>query len=120
VRNGTLVVKFFLNISKKEQKKRFLERLDNPSKHWKFSEADLKERAFWDQYQAAFEDTITGTSTKHAPWWVVPSDNKWVSRAIVSAVLINQIRAIGLKRPEVSDEQRASLARARKQLLAEK
>jgi PPK2 family polyphosphate:nucleotide phosphotransferase len=120
VRNGTLVLKFFLNISKKEQKKRFLERLDNPDKHWKFSTADLKERAFWSQYQEAFEDTISHTSTKHAPWWVVPSDNKWVSRAIVSAVLVDAIRGLGLKRPQVSDEQKAALASSRKQLLAEK
>jgi PPK2 family polyphosphate:nucleotide phosphotransferase len=120
VRNGTLVLKFFLNISKKEQKKRFLERLDNPEKHWKFSEADLKERAFWDQYQEAFEETLTHTSTKHAPWWVVPSDNKWVSRAVVSAVLVDQICGLGLKRPQVSETQTAALVRSRKQLLAEK
>lgn len=120
VRNGTIVLKFFLNISKKEQKNRFLERLENPDKNWKFSDADLKERAFWSQYQEAFEDTLTHTSTKHAPWWVVPSDNKWVSRAIVSAVLVEKIRAVGLKRPQISDTQRAALARSRKQLLAEK
>jgi PPK2 family polyphosphate:nucleotide phosphotransferase len=119
-RNGTLVLKFFLNISKKEQKKRFLERLDNPEKHWKFSTADLKERAFWNQYQEAFEETISHTSTEHAPWWIVPSDNKWVSRAIVSAVLVDGIRSLGLKRPQVSEEQKAALASSRKQLLAEK
>jgi PPK2 family polyphosphate:nucleotide phosphotransferase len=119
-RNGTLVLKFFLNVSKKEQKKRFLERLENPEKHWKFSEADLKERAFWDHYQDAFEDTLTHTSTKSAPWWVIPADNKWVSRAIVSAVLVNSIRGLGLKRPQVPEAQKEALVRARKQLLAEK
>jgi PPK2 family polyphosphate:nucleotide phosphotransferase len=119
-RNGTLVLKFFLNVSKKEQKKRFLERLENPDKHWKFSEADLKERAFWEQYQEAFEDTLTHTSTKSAPWWVIPADNKWVARAVVSAVLVNQIRGLGLKRPQVSEEQLAALGKARRQLLNEK
>jgi PPK2 family polyphosphate:nucleotide phosphotransferase len=119
-RNGTLVLKFFLNVSKKEQKKRFLERLENPEKHWKFSEADLKERAFWDQYQEAFEDTLSHTSTKWAPWWVIPADNKWVARAVVSAVLVNSIRGLGLKRPEVSTEQLAALGKARRQLLNEK
>jgi PPK2 family polyphosphate:nucleotide phosphotransferase len=119
-RNGTVVLKFFLNVSKKEQKKRFLERLENPEKNWKFSEADLQERAFWDQYQAAFQDTLSHTSTKWAPWWVVPSDNKWVARAIVSAIVTRGIQGLGLKRPHVSPTQKAGLARARQQLLAEK
>jgi PPK2 family polyphosphate:nucleotide phosphotransferase len=116
-RNGTRVVKFFLNISKKEQRKRFLERLDTPEKNWKFSPADLEERKFWDDYQRAFEDTISHTSTKWAPWWVIPADNKWISRAAVSAILVDQMRALGLKRPEPPENQKAMLAKARAQLL---
>jgi PPK2 family polyphosphate:nucleotide phosphotransferase len=119
-RNGTLILKFFLNVSKKEQKKRFLERLDTPEKQWKFSLADLEERKFWDDYQRAFEETITHTSTKWAPWWVVPADNKWVARSVVSAVLARGIKSLGLKRPEPSAAQKALFAKARRQLLAEK
>jgi PPK2 family polyphosphate:nucleotide phosphotransferase len=118
-RNGTLILKFFLNISKKEQKKRFMERLDNPDKHWKFEMADLHERAVWDDYQRAFEDTLTQTSTDWAPWWVIPSDNKWVSRALVSAILTEAITGLGLKPRRVSEAQLAILQDARKQLLGE-
>jgi PPK2 family polyphosphate:nucleotide phosphotransferase len=117
-RNGTLILKFFLNLSKKEQRKRFLERLDNPDKQWKFSMDDLRERARWNDYQEAFEDTIAHTSTEWAPWWVIPADNKWVSRALVSAILTDAIKKLGLKRPQISDEQRAVLSKARRQLLA--
>ena len=117
-RNGTLILKFFLNLSKKEQRRRFLERLDNPDKQWKFSMDDLGERARWNDYQEAFEDTIAHTSTEWAPWWVIPADNKWVSRALVSAILTDAIKRLGLKRPQISDEQKAVLAKARRQLLA--
>jgi PPK2 family polyphosphate:nucleotide phosphotransferase len=119
-RNGTLVLKFFLNVSKKEQRKRFLERLDKPEKNWKFSGADLEERRFWDDYQRAFEDTLSHTSTKAAPWWVIPADNKWISRGVVSAILVEQIKSLGLKRPQVAENQEATLAKARQQLLAER
>ena len=115
--NGTLILKFFLNVSKREQKKRFLERLDRPEKNWKFSLADLEERKFWGDYQRAFEDTLSHTSTSWAPWWVIPADNKWVARAIVSAVLIDQIKGLGLKKPQVSDAQRALLVKAKQQLM---
>jgi PPK2 family polyphosphate:nucleotide phosphotransferase len=118
-RTGTLILKFFLNVSKKEQKKRFLERLERPEKNWKFSTADLEERRFWTDYQDAFEDTLSHTSTEWAPWWVVPADNKWVGRAIVSAVLIDRIKGLGLKKPQVSDAQQAELAKARRQLMQE-
>jgi PPK2 family polyphosphate:nucleotide phosphotransferase len=118
-RNGTLVLKFFLNISKKEQKKRFMDRLENPDKHWKFEMGDLHERAVWDDYQDAFEDTLTHTSTEWAPWWVIPSDNKWVSRALVSAILTEAIQGLGLKPRKVTEAQMAVLAEARKQLLSE-
>ncbi len=119
VRNGTLIVKFFLNISKKEQKKRFMDRLENPDKHWKFDIADLHDRALWDQYQQAFEDTLTNTSTPYAPWWVIPSDNKWVSRALVSAILTDAMHGLGMGPRRVSQAQLTVLAEARKQLLAE-
>jgi PPK2 family polyphosphate:nucleotide phosphotransferase len=116
VRNGTVVLKFFLHVSREEQKKRFLERLDRPEKHWKFSAADLAERAFWDDYQEAYEDALSATSTKWAPWYVVPADNKWVTRAVVADILTAAIRALDLRYPEVTNEQRKALAEARKQL----
>jgi PPK2 family polyphosphate:nucleotide phosphotransferase len=119
-RNGTLVLKFFLNVSRKEQRKRFLERLDRPEKNWKFSAADLEERRFWDDYQRAFEDTLSHTSTRAASWWVIPADNKWISRGLVSAILVDQIKSLGLKRPQMPDNQQAILAKARQQLLAER
>ena len=104
-RNGTLVLKFFLNISKKEQKKRFMDCIENPDKHWKFEMGDLHERAVWDEYQDAFEDTLTHTSTDWAPWWVIPSDNKWVSRALVSAILTEAIQGLGLKPRRITEAQ---------------
>ncbi len=116
VRNGTLVLKFFLHISKDEQKKRFLERLENPEKHWKFSAADLTERGFWDEYTKAFEDALSATSTKWAPWYVIPADHKWVSRTLISDILINSINSLKLEFPKVSEQKLASLAEARKQL----
>ncbi len=120
VRNGTLVLKFFLNVSRKEQKKRFIERLDDPDKHWKFSVADLEERKFWDAYQEAYEEMLEATSTKSAPWWVIPADHKWVSRALVSDIITREIRKLGLKRPGVTPEQQKALAKARRALVAER
>ena len=114
------MLKFFLNVSKKEQRKRFLERLDTPEKNWKFSVADLEGRQLWDDYQRAFEDTISHTSTKAAPWWVIPADNKWISRGVVSAILVDRIKSLGLKRPQVPENQKAMLAKARQQLLGER
>ena len=116
VRNGTLVLKFFLNISKDEQKKRFLERLDNPDKHWKFSEADLTERAFWDDYTKAFEEALSATSTKWAPWYVIPADHKWVSRTVIADILVTSINSLKLEFPKVSEEKTVALAEARSQL----
>ena len=115
-RNGTLILKFFLHLSKKEQKRRFLERLDNPDKNWKFSNADLKERDYWGAYQDAFEDMLRNTSTSWAPWWVIPADHKWVTRALVSAVIARRIEDLGLKRPVISAAQQRTLAGARRQL----
>ena len=115
-RNGTLILKFFLHVSKKEQKKRFLERLTNPEKHWKFSEADLEEREHWKSYRKAFEDAISATCTKKSPWWIVPADRKYVARAIVADVIVTAIQDLGLKYPKVSDEKLARLAEARAKL----
>ena len=115
-RNGTLVLKFFLHLSKDEQKKRFLERLTNPEKHWKFSEADMAEREHWKEYSKAFEDALTATSTKRAPWWIVPADRKYVARAVVADVIVNAIQDLGLKYPEVSKEKLARLAEAKAKL----
>jgi PPK2 family polyphosphate:nucleotide phosphotransferase len=119
-RNGTLVLKFFLHLSRKEQKARFMERLDKEEKHWKFSFADLKERSFWDAYQAAFEDMLRNTSTDWAPWWVIPADHKWVTRALVAGITTESIRRLGLKFPTVTAEQRRLLVRARRQLTSGK
>jgi PPK2 family polyphosphate:nucleotide phosphotransferase len=119
-RNGTLILKFFLHISKDEQKKRFLARLDDPKKHWKFSVADLQERGYWKDYMRAYEQALTATSTKWAPWFVIPANHKWVARAIVSAVLTTEIRRLKLKFPEVDEKKKLLLEDARKKLAAEK
>ncbi len=118
-RNGTVILKFFLNVSKGEQKKRFLERLDNPEKHWKFSAADMAERGYWEAYMEAYEDALIATSTEWAPWYVVPADNKWATRAIVADVLTTTLRSLDLRYPEVTQQQRESLKEARRKLEAE-
>ena len=119
-RNGTTVLKFFLHVSRKEQKKRFLERLDRPEKNWKFSVADVKERSYWNDYMAAYEDAIRATATRAAPWFVVPADNKWFTRLVVAAATVEAMDAMQLAYPKISDAQRADLARARELLLTEK
>jgi PPK2 family polyphosphate:nucleotide phosphotransferase len=119
VRNGTVVLKFYLNLSKQKQKERFLERLERPEKQWKFSAADLAERAYWDDYMAAYEDALAATSTGWAPWYVVPADNKWITRAVVADIVTTAIRDLDLKYPEVTDEQRKLLDEAKKKLAAE-
>jgi polyphosphate kinase 2 (PPK2 family) len=116
-RNGTLVLKFFLHVSKDEQKRRFLERLDNPDKHWKFSEADLAEREHWKAYQKAFEEALAATSTRRAPWYVIPADRKYVARALVADIVVEAIRGLGLEYPKVSGEHLARLAAARARLV---
>ncbi|HJZ58542.1 MAG TPA: polyphosphate kinase 2 family protein [Gemmataceae bacterium] len=118
-RNGTVVLKFFLHMSKEEQKKRLLERLENPEKHWKFSLSDLAERKRWGEYIDAFEDCISATSTEWAPWYVIPADKKWVARALVANILVSAIRGLDLSFPKVTAEQHAALARAREQLSKE-
>jgi PPK2 family polyphosphate:nucleotide phosphotransferase len=112
-RNGVLIRKFFLHVSKKEQKKRFLERLDNPDKNWKFSIGDAKERGHWDDYREAYEDMIRATATKGAPWYVVPADNKWFTRVVVAAATIDALGSLDLKFPEVDDDKKKELAAAR-------
>ena len=117
-RNGTRILKFFLNVSKKEQRKRFLKRLEDPAKHWKFSAGDLPERARWDDYMKAYEEAIRATSTKWAPWHVVPADHKWVTRAIVARTIVQAVEALKAQYPKVDSEQREAIERAKKQLEA--
>jgi PPK2 family polyphosphate:nucleotide phosphotransferase len=119
VRNGTVILKFFLHVSKEEQKRRFLERLDRPEKHWKFSPSDLQERAYWGRYMRAYEACLSATNTRWAPWYVVPADHKWVTRTVVADVVTTAIQSLDLKYPEVSDEQREFLAEAKRRLSAE-
>ena len=115
-RNGTLVLKFFLHVSKDEQKRRFLERLTNPEKHWKFSEADLAERDHWKDYQKAFEDALSATSTKRAPWHVIPADRKYVARALVADIIVTAIQDLKLEFPKVSAAKLSALTAARARL----
>ena len=115
-RNGIAVVKFFLHVSKKEQKRRFMERLDTPDKNWKFSSSDVKERQCWDEYQEAYEDMIGHTAKEHAPWYVVPADNKWFTRLVVSQAVVDALKGMNLKYPKVSGAERTALAEARRQL----
>jgi len=118
-RNGIVLRKFFLHVSKKEQKKRFLERLENPEKNWKFSVGDIKERAFWDDYMNAYEDAIRQTATREAPWYVVPADNKWFTRAVVAAVVVDTLGSLGLSYPKVDKERRTEIVEAKRALLRE-
>ncbi|NJD32146.1 MAG: polyphosphate kinase 2 family protein [Gammaproteobacteria bacterium] len=115
-RNGTLILKFFLNVSRAEQKKRFLERLDDPDKNWKFSMADARERTHWDQYMSAYEDMIRSTAAGHAPWYVVPADNKWFTRVVVAAAIIEALWSLDLHYPRVDDAKKKELAAARAEL----
>jgi len=119
-RNGVVVAKFFLNLSRKEQKKRFLERLDDSKKNWKFSMADVKERAYWKDYQAAYEDMIRNTAEKHAPWYVIPADNKWYTRLIVAAAIIDALDGLNLRFPDADKEVKKELQKISASLLAEK
>ncbi len=119
-RNGTVIRKFFLHLSKKEQKKRFLARLDEPEKNWKFSANDIHERKYWDDYQDAYEDLIRNTTTKYAPWYVVPADNKWFTRLVVSTVIVDALESLDLAYPEVAEAKRKELQAAKKLLEASK
>jgi len=118
-RNGTIVRKFFLHVSKEEQKKRFLERIERPEKNWKFSSADAKERGHWDEYMKVYEDMIRNTSTKDSPWYVVPADNKWFTRLVVASAVIDTLASLDLKYPEVEEAQLKELAEAKNLLNSE-
>jgi PPK2 family polyphosphate:nucleotide phosphotransferase len=119
VNNGTVVLKFFLNVSKAEQKRRFLARIDQPEKNWKFSAADVKERAHWDKYMAAYEDAFTHTSTQWAPWYIIPADHKWFARLLVALVIYRTLKKLDLAYPKLSEKHRAELIEARRLLDAE-
>jgi polyphosphate kinase 2 (PPK2 family) len=114
-----VIRKFFLNVSKEEQKKRFLERLENAEKNWKFSANDITERPFWDDYMTAYEDMIRHTASREAPWYVVPADNKWFTRIIVAAAVIETLDALNLRYPTVSEEKLKDLAAAKQMLIGE-
>ena len=120
VNNGTLVRKIYLNVSRKEQKRRFLERLSNPEKNWKFSAADARERRFWPAYMKAYEDAIGSTATPDAPWYVIPADNKWYTRIIVASVIIDALASLDLTYPRVTGKRLKEFAAAKKALLAER
>jgi PPK2 family polyphosphate:nucleotide phosphotransferase len=117
--NGMIILKFFLHVSRKEQKKRFLERIDDTSKNWKFSLSDLKERAFWKEYQKTYGDVISATSTKYAPWFVIPADDKWYSRLAIAAIIHRQFEKLELSYPHVNEAQKAELQRAKLKLMSE-
>jgi PPK2 family polyphosphate:nucleotide phosphotransferase len=118
-RNGIKVVKFFLHVGRDEQRERFLERIDDPSKNWKFSAADVRERRFWDDYQQAYDEAIRATSTAWAPWHVIPADRKWLMRALVSEVLVDVIDRLPISSPTLPAEEMAELQAARAELLAD-
>jgi len=119
IENDTTILKFFLHVSKDVQKKRFMDRIDDPKKNWKFSSADLKERGFWDKYQSAYEDAIANTSTKSAPWFVIPADEKWYTRYLVSNIICNELKKLDLSYPEITDTDRAALQTAKAALMNE-
>jgi PPK2 family polyphosphate:nucleotide phosphotransferase len=119
-RNGTRILKFFLNVSKEEQRKRFLERIDEPAKRWKFSMGDVAERKLWDDYMAAYEDMIRHTSTPEAPWFVVPADHKWFTRIVVAAAVVQELESLHLEYPKVTDKALKELKKAEMALKAEK
>lgn len=119
-RQGTIILKFFLNVSREEQRKRLIERLDIPEKHWKFSLADVRERGHWDNYMQAYEQAIRATATKHAPWYVVPADHKWFTRLIVASAIVEAVENLDLSYPEVDAAKRNDLATARAELAREK
>ena len=118
-RNGVLLLKFFLNVSRAEQKRRFMERLDLPQNNWKFSSADVKERGYWNDYMRAYEEAIRGTATNHAPWFVVPADNKWFTRLVVSAAIVEALENLDLAYPRIDSAKRKELAAARELLSKE-
>lgn len=119
VNNGTIVLKFFLNVSKAEQKERFLERIDRPEKNWKFSVDDAKERARWDDYMAVYEDMFNHTSTAWAPWYIIPADRKWFTRLVVAGIIYTKLEELNLQYPKVSQEKHRELLQAKAMLESE-
>jgi len=119
-RQGTIILKFFLHVSRAEQKRRFMQRLDRPEKHWKFSSADIRERGFWNDYMHAFEEAIRATATQHAPWFVVPADNKWFTRLVVAATIVEAVEKLDLSYPKISAAKKKELVAARAALAREK
>ncbi|MEH2055662.1 MAG: polyphosphate kinase 2 family protein [Nostoc sp.] len=120
VNNGIVILKFFLNVSKEEQKKRFLERIDLPDKNWKFSVDDARERTFWNEYMAVYEDMFNHTSTEWAPWYVIPADHKWFTRVVVAGIIYTQLKELNLKYPKVSEEKHQELLQAKAMLESQK
>jgi PPK2 family polyphosphate:nucleotide phosphotransferase len=119
-RNGTVIIKFFLHVSKEEQKERFLERIDDPLKNWKFSSFDVEERSFWDQYMQAYEEAIAQTASADAPWYILPADKKWFTRIAISKVIVETLKSLDLQIPELSNEDKGKLEESRKQLSSER
>jgi PPK2 family polyphosphate:nucleotide phosphotransferase len=117
---NVIFLKFFLNVSREEQRKRFLKRLDDPEKNWKFSAADVRERRYWNDYQLAYEEMLSATSTAHAPWHIIPADKKWFTRACVADIISSRIESLGLTYPKLSEKALASLAEVRQELESEK
>ena len=117
--NGTVILKFFLNVSKKEQKERFLERINNPLKNWKFSSADVKEREKWENYMKVYQEAIQATATEHAPWYVIPADKKWFTRIAISKIIVETLKSLDLKLPELSKNEQVKLEECKNQLLNE-
>ncbi|HLO87663.1 MAG TPA: polyphosphate kinase 2 family protein [Nostocaceae cyanobacterium] len=119
VNNGIVMLKFFLNVSKAEQKERFLKRIESPAKHWKFSVNDVNERAFWDDYMNAYEEVFNHTSTSYSPWYIIPADRKWFTRLVVADIICHQLQELNLHYPTVSEEHQQRLLQAKEELLAE-
>jgi len=113
VENGTIILKFFLNVSKKEQKRRFMDRINDPDKNWKFTMDDVKERSFWNDYQRAFEEAVTATNTEVAPWYIIPADHKWYMRTIVGEIIVKKLNSLPLKYPEVTTEKKEEILNAK-------
>lgn len=119
IENDTTILKFFLHVSKDVQKKRFLDRIDEPTKNWKFSSADLKERAYWNDYQSAYDDAIANTSTKSAPWFIIPADEKWFTHYLIGNIICTELKKLDLAYPEISEIEKAALQKAKERLLNE-
>ena len=117
--NGVIIIKFFLHISKEEQKKRFLKRIENPAKNWKFSSSDIEERKYWDEYQKVYQEAISATSKKYSPWYIIPADKKWFARLLVSEIIVREMKRLKPEFPKLNDEQLQDLEKSKQSLLNE-